>query len=101
MSLLRTIHEVSTDRFSYRNKMFTTEASLLRDLNCFGQIYDDAADVGFALRNPKTGESAVFAFEKDNIDRDGDVISWVFRPVSEYVRRNAALRNVSVVVFND
>jgi hypothetical protein len=72
--------------------------------NYFQQIYDDACDVGFLVRNPGTNRTILVSLFKTNVtvnEDDGDVVSWVFTPSSESVRLYPLLNNYKFVIYND
>lgn len=93
MALLRYINTVSSDLFSYKNNKFVAEISELPGFR-FSQIYDDACDEGFAIRNPRTGKSVVFVISK--IDTDGeDIYGWNFDCIT------AGYKNLSCLIIND
>ncbi len=64
----------------------------------FGRLYDDACDVGFAVRSHLTGK--LVAFYLDREDRDGsgeDIYGWNFLPV-DLKLRDAGYR---ILIIND
>ncbi len=92
---------IDSNRFTYTEGKFVTEASDLSDKELYQQIYPDSADAGFPMRSVKTGARVWFGYSKEEKDREGDVTYWEFKPIPEDVRRFPQLRNVSVLVFND
>lgn len=46
-------------------------------------IFDDAIDVGFAIRSHRTGKLAVYSL-KNTDQRDGDVRAWEYEPVQRH-----------------
>jgi hypothetical protein len=97
ISLSSFIHDSS-------KQCFYQEDSSLGKYNYFQQIYDDACDVGFLVRNPGTNRTILVSLFKTNVemnDDDGDVVSWVFTPSSESVRLYPKLRNYKFVIYND
>lgn len=67
----------------------------------FHQIYDDACDVGIAIRVPKTGVIVWFYEALVQRDREYDIQWWEFVPITEHVRKYPALANVKVRIYND
>lgn len=59
-----------------------------------GRIWNDAADMGIAIRNANTGNVSVFHFDKEDY-HDGELVATRFRNINP----RAAVR--SVVIFND
>jgi hypothetical protein len=99
------------DSYAYDSSIFTcsknadgtvtliAEASDLR-YNKPRQIYDDAADVGIAIRSARTGK--LIRFYLSDIDvSDEDVAGWHFAPIPEDMRRIPESRNVRVLIIND
>jgi hypothetical protein len=103
---LRLTSPVSISRFNHNKlvKIFTVEASDL-NVNIFQQIYDDAADKGFAVINPNTDVTITLVFEKELFEgcgtEDCEVIGWDFTPSSEDVKRHPRLNGYVFRVFND
>ena len=90
---------ISSDCFSYHktNKTFYAEAS-----DFFGprtlvpeRVWDDAADLGFSIVNPRTGRHVVFSGEQIVNDPEGDIAYW------EYVCVTPMLRDLKCKIFND
>ena len=103
MSRLK-IDSISTKAFGYdaETKTFYAEASDFRaydpTFDPFRQIWDDSADVGFALKGEKTGQE-VIVFEdlsQAKFDEFDDVIAWHFVPEDKYSHLFK-----KVVIFND
>lgn len=80
----------------------------------FQRLYNDAADVGFALRNPKTGNVTRWAVTSvvrgpDEISNyeavegciDDDVLGWYLVPTSESLRRNPQMKGYCIMLIND
>ena len=62
----------------------------------FERVFDDACDVGIAVRSARTGNVEVFALYEYLKDREGEVQGWTFQPV------NRSLEGlVGVTVYND
>lgn len=91
---------LSSKMFSYNahNKEFVGEMS---EIGGFDMLYDDACDLGFAIRSEKTGQIAVYCLYSSSQNKENDTIKWLFVPTTETMKRIPALRGVNVVVFND
>lgn len=57
------------------------------------RLYDDAADVGIYIHNPKTGRTEAFYLDKTD-EIEGDVLAWRFKPVNSKLE-------MAVTIFND
>jgi hypothetical protein len=97
---------ISSNHFSYHNMSFSAELSDL--LACaegpaglFQRLYDDAADVGFMMRSERTGTDVRFYLSKQCENSEREITGWIFKPCTEEVRKNPAIRDVTVTVFND
>lgn len=65
------------------------------------RIYDDACDVGIAIRSVKTGTVVrYYLASEDALDAD-DTAGWRFLPIAEDERRVAACRGTTVLIIND
>ena len=75
----------------------------LRPGHVWEQLYDDACDVGIALRSHKTGVVTTwYLCEGDTVkDADGDILWWVLKPTTETVRSAPTLAAYRLKVFND
>jgi hypothetical protein len=75
----------------------------ISDLNNprFQRIYDDACDVGLAVRSDRTGETVSFYVAQEHKDREGDVQSWVLEPIPEHIRKNPCLMPLRIRLWND
>ena len=58
------------------------------------RVWNDACDVGFIVRSPRTGNEILFTFEKVS-DNDGEVTHWLYRG---YGPENSEF---TVIIFND
>lgn len=95
--------EISTSHFSYRERTFVTDASILSHLrlNPFGQLYKDACDTGFVLTNPKTGQSVPFYHSgTDKVNGGEDIAGFRFRVCPESARKFPQVANLEVLVIN-
>lgn len=93
---------LTTDQFDYdpRAKRFVAEASEIGFCD-FHRIYDDACDVGLAIRSDRTGQTATFYLSDEKLDADGDVQVWVLKPIAECLRKQPQLAGVEVHILND
>ena len=103
MSLILKIDDIrafDAKRFSYHadNGWIVAEASEVGFQSTF-QIYDDAIDEGIALRGKHT--TVRFYLEKVKRDPDGDAQVWIFKPISEDVRRVPSCARTQVHILND
>lgn len=104
---------ILNDTFAYDSSLFTVsphsdgtkvlvaEAS---DLGYHGprRIYDDACDVGVAIRSHRTGRLVRFYLDSEDRDHTGeDVAGWRFRPIAEDARRVPGAARTSVLIIND
>ena len=101
------------DSFAYPSNFFScstnadgtvvlvAEASDLR-YNEPRQIYDDACDVGIAVRSEKTGRLVRFYLSKTDYTPDGEeIVGWYFEPIEEDKRRVANASRTKVLIIND
>jgi hypothetical protein len=101
------VRSIKSDIFSYVNetKTFCAEISTIQgnfpSFAIFQQIYDDACDVGFAMVSANTGTVVRFYHASTDLDNEGDIMGWRFKPISEDVRRVSKLDGVSVLIIND
>ncbi len=65
------------------------------------RLYDDACDVGFAMKSDKTGRVVKFYMDKVHTDGEGDITHWTYRACHEDVRLNPEAMFIVVTVFND
>jgi hypothetical protein len=65
------------------------------------QLYDDAADVGLAIRSDETGVTTVWHWSHDVINADDEVEVMIFRPTHETVRSNPQLDGYELHLIND
>ena len=101
--MLLQVPTVSSSLFTHdrEKRKLVAEISDLGLSNPFSRLYDDAIDVGFALKNPKTENITYWAYHDVCHDPDGDVVYWKFYPLPESVRKNPSLAGYSLELFND
>lgn len=97
MNLLDT-PQISTDKFTWdaEKRRFIAEASELRKFQ-FGQVYDDACDVGFTLVSAHTGFQ-VRMVETTPIMHDGELVANVFTRASHKLFKDM---DFEVHILND
>jgi hypothetical protein len=83
-------------------KALTAELSTLGYLR-FENLYDDACDVGIAIRNHKINSMTMWMLVDtiDTIERDGEVLGWNLLPAPGEEIRCPALKGYKMVIFND
>lgn len=64
-----------------------------------GCLFKDAADVGLALKSPRTGVVKRFFLASTNKDREGDVRAWVFLEIND--RGHIPSGALQLVINND
>lgn len=88
-----------------KQKLLCVDAStlMLRPGHNWEQLYDDACDVGMAMRNPRNGNvTRWYLCEGETVNcPDGDVVCWVLKPTSETVYRNPMLKGYTLKIYND
>ncbi len=94
--------QINSDLFSHsaRRKVLVAEISDI-GLARFQPLYNDACDVGFALRNPKTGNVTRWVVCGEVTDQEHDIVSWKLVPTPESLRSNPQLAGYSITLFND
>lgn len=66
--------------------------------NGFGRVHADSCDEGMTLHSAKTGRTIVFVIDEVTRDAEGEVVSWLLRPLSVI---GTAITSVTVLLFND
>jgi hypothetical protein len=100
-----TLVEHSSNQFSYsnHNKTLVAEASDL-DNRHLERLYDDACDVGFAVKSEKTGKVVVFVMQSpfyQGQGEDRELAGWHYVPTSESFRNIPECQNMEAKIFND
>ncbi len=97
--------QVSTKLFDYdsKTKSFSAEISTLEGKYgpCFHRIYNDACDLGLILVSAKTGVETKWAIDDEKRDDKGDLMYWKLVPTAETKRKVPAVRDCTMIVFND
>ncbi len=86
----------STDRFSYKNKVFSAEISDFADRQdeLFKPISPGALLKGFRLESARTGVIISMVLVETHFDRDNDLTHWTFKTID-----HPAVKEL--IVFND
>ena len=95
------LYALDASLFTFSGGTFIAEASDLKGYEVARQIYDDACDVGFAIRNHATGNVVRFYMEQPHTDREGDITHWTFKVIPEDARKDPRIAKLSVKIFND
>ena|SRR5271167_2373538 len=92
-------HAYPSSAFSFHkeDKTFTSEISDTKGV--LGRVWNDSADVGFAIRSAKTDNIVVFTLEKEHKDREGDITHWDFEVYNP--KNYPELKGLKATVFND
>lgn len=94
------VQEFSTRAISVSGAgSLVTEASDL-GLRGFQPLYDDACDVGIALRSHRTGAVTRWHLAEEHV-RDGDITHWTLRPTTESVRQQPQIQHYKLTIYND
>lgn len=93
--------QINSSLFNHfpKTKRLVAEISDIQLLN-FQRLYDDAADMGFALRNPKTGNVTRWAVAKE-VRNDGEIMGWSLVPTPESIQRQPVLEGYCITLLND
>jgi len=88
---------------SAKGKMFVVEASdpWMRHFPTMQPLYDDAADVGFALYNPATNVTTNWYWAEEERDKEGDLVVEIFKPTHETLRKHPKLQGWTIHILND
>ena len=97
------VTQVNSALFTHNPKAKTLVAEL-SDLMItkFFPLYDDAADVGFAIRNPKTGNVTRWAVSneiRDNVENE--LLGYKLVPTPESVRAQPVMKGYTMTLLND
>jgi hypothetical protein len=85
---------IHSSQFTFSKNTFISELSDLGPAVRFERVYDDACDIGFTIISEKTGMPAVFAFNGNRTDGEGDLIALDFICVTP------GLKYLKAVLFN-
>ena len=95
---------IPSSSFSHfpKTKRMVAEVSDLNGFEGFKELYDDAVDVGFALKNPKTGNVTRWHVVTEIRDpRENELHGWYLAPTPESLRTNPVLADYSMTLIND
>ena len=83
--------------------ILSAEISDLGANNIFQFLYDNASDIGFAMKSERTGQVVTFVLKKTERDNDGDTLFWSFVPAKELNKGvvYSTNKHLSVTIFND
>jgi len=86
---------------SAKNTLLIAEAS---DIGFRGveRLYDDACDVGIALRNPRSGNvTRWYLLEEIRDPRENELLGWMFAPTTESIHKQPELAGYQFNLVND
>lgn len=95
--------EFPSSMFTWTDKVAVAEASDMGNRH-LQPLYDDACDVGFAMKSDKTGEVVTYAMTRpfyQGEDEDRELAGWDYTPTSESIRKVPSCAGTKVVVYND
>lgn len=93
MSLALLTFSTSKFLWSRENKTFTVEISEL-GVPAMGRIGFAVTEPTFMLRSAETGDEMIMELDVINRDRENDIESWVYRPLSDE-------HDFKVTIYND
>lgn len=86
---------------SARRGVLVCEASDI-NLRGFEPLYDDAADIGLALVNPRSGNVTRWHLaETVRHPAEGDILGWKLKATPEAVRKQPELAGYEFRIIND
>lgn len=86
-----------------------TASAMQRGWHLDEQVYNDAADSGFAIRSHRTGKLAIFTL-KSTDEKEGEVRAWEYEAARKHESMMCSkndigpwdtYKNVKVTIFND
>ena len=84
------------------SKRMVAEVSDLNGFDGFKPLYDDAIDVGFAIKNVKTGNITRWTVATEIRDpRENELHGWYLVPTPESLRRDPVLEGYCMTLIND
>lgn len=89
------------NRFTFKDGAFIAELSDFNGSRAIAQLYDDACDVGMVIVNPKTDKAVPFFHSRTERNAEGEIVAEHLEVCPEAARRDAAIANLRVVLFND
>ena len=100
----RNVTQYSSEGVSHSaaNTLLVCEASDLGRGFRLEQLYDDACDVGLALRNPLSGNVTRWSLLTEiRCPRENEVLGWYLVPTPETLHRQPELRGYQLNILND
>lgn len=96
------IIEFPSEMFTWSDggRSASCEASDMGDRH-LQRLYDDAMDVGFAMKSEKTGRVVKFYMDEIHKNDEQEVTHWTYKACHEDVRLNPEAMFIVVTVFND
>ena len=92
---------IRSELFTYRDHTFSAEASDLNGHRLDRQIYDDACDIGFAIRSARTDRGIVKFYQSYvSRDADNDIEYWEYKICDDDARKPGCA-DLRVIIFND
>jgi len=64
-------------------------------------LYNDACDVGFAVKSTHTDAVVTYAMSEVKKDAEGEIQKWLYEPTEESIRKVPDCANTRAVIFND
>lgn len=89
--------------FDATTQTYTQEVSTLAAnsiLRIFGQLYNDAADMGVMLVSQRTGHEVPFVLVRED-KHEGETQGWWFQPTLDAVRADARVADLKLLIIND
>lgn len=99
-----TVDLIPSKAFSHfpASKRMVAEISDLNSFEGFKPLYDDAVDVGFAIKNAKSGNITRWAVADEIRDtRENELLGWYLVPTQEALRRNPVMEGYCMTLIND
>lgn len=95
--------QINSDCFSHsRAKQLLVGEISDTGVRNFQPLYDDACDVGFALRNPRTGNVTRWSVLTEVRDpRENELLGWMLVPTFETLAKQPELRGYQLNLIND
>lgn len=86
--------------FCWTGHQLSSEASDMGNRH-LQQLYNDACDVGFAVKSEHTGEVVTYVMVSVKKDAESDILYWTYSPTIESQRKVPACIGTTAVIFND
>jgi len=94
--------EFPSDQFTYskHSNCLVSEASDMGNRH-LQHLYDDACDVGFAVKSSQSGDVVNFHMVNVMKDGEGELIGWEYELTAESARQHPECGRMTATVFND